>query len=207
MLSSEILQGEMLQLTLRWSAAAALLAVLLAICISDIRRRRIPNKWVLTGLAVALVWHGIAIGGQGMFDRYGFGGIGVGRAALGAAIGFGAFLLLHVIRMMGAGDVKLMAMLGATFGPAALPQLLLAIFLATGALVAVRLINAPRRRAAFANLRWILFAQMASTGGGMGPRFDPRTDTADRLPFAVPMAIGAVLLATGQLAGFAGLSG
>src|SRR5690606_28411695 len=120
----------------------------------------------------------------------------------GAAAAFAGFLLLYLMRTMGAGDVKLMAMLGAFFGFEALPALVLLVFLTGGVLVALRLIDGARRRAVFANLQLILFGRLAAlNGGGVGPPFDPRPDRADRLPSALALSGGALLLATLQLTG------
>ncbi|HVL58671.1 MAG TPA: A24 family peptidase [Burkholderiaceae bacterium] len=186
------------QVALRVATVAVLSGLIAAICWSDLRHRRIPNRLVAAGLAVALAYHGLALGGAGLFDYYSHGGIGLRSAALGAALGFGGFLVLHAAGAVGAGDVKLMAMLGAVFGATALPKLALLIFLSGGLLVAVRIIDRERRRAVFANLRLIAFAQIAAISGGVGPRFDPRTDTAHRMPFAIPMALGAIALAAAQ---------
>src|SRR5690606_17804506 len=115
---------------------------------------------------------------------------------------FAGFLLLYLMRTMGAGDVKLMAMLGAFFGFEALPALVLLVFLAGGVLVALRLFDGARRRAVFANLQLILLSRFAAlSGSGVGPQFDPRTDSADRLPYAFAIAGGALALAALQLTG------
>lgn len=180
-----------------WLVRAALGGLLLAICLFDLRARRIPNRLVAIGLAAALAWHGLAPAGSGLFDRYDAGALGIAAALAGAVAAFAGFLLLHLARTMGAGDVKLMAMLGAFFGLPMLPALVLAVFLTGGVLVTLRLFDGARRRAVFANLRVILFGRMAALAGGAGPLFDPRTDSADRLPFALAISGGA--LATGVL--------
>ncbi|SEB21256.1 A24 family peptidase [Paraburkholderia sartisoli] len=73
----------------------------------DLHARRIPNWLVLTALALALAvqWH-----------LHGAGG-GSGRWALGMLTGGGLFFPLYLLRGMGAGDVKLMAAVGAFVGP------------------------------------------------------------------------------------------
>ncbi|SEK09823.1 A24 family peptidase [Paraburkholderia diazotrophica] len=73
----------------------------------DLHSRRIPNWLVLAGLTLALAvqwWqHGAAQG----YASWG----------LGVLTGGGLFLPLYALRGMGAGDVKLMAMVGAFVGP------------------------------------------------------------------------------------------
>src|SRR6186713_1022821 len=78
---------------------------LAAAVVTDVRTRRIPN-W-LTG-AIAAAGFGMAFGGGTV-------------TPLGAALGLLAGLLLmmpgHIIGATGAGDVKLMAAVGAVVGP------------------------------------------------------------------------------------------
>ena len=87
--------------------AALVLLGLLAIAVaSDLRRHRIPNLLVLLGIALGLV-------GQLQAD----GLAGLGNGALGMLVGFVVFLPLYALGGMAAGDVKLMAMVGAFFTP------------------------------------------------------------------------------------------
>lgn len=184
-----------------WAMRGILLLLLASICLSDFRARRIPNRLVLAGLIAALGWQALGPAGAGLFDPVAPGALGASAAFAGTAAAFAGFLLLHLMRTMGAGDVKLMAMLGAFFGLDALPALVLMVFLCGGVLVAVRMFDGARRRAVGANLRLILFGRLAAFVGGVGPQFDPRTDSADRLPFALAIAGGALLLAALQLTG------
>lgn len=182
---------------LAWAMRLGLLGLLIFVCMTDLRARRIPNRAVVAGFLAALAWHAFAPAGAGLFDRDFPGALGLAASLAGALAAFGGFLLLHLAKTMGAGDVKLMAMLGAFFGLPMLPALVIAVFLTGGVLVALRLFDGARRRAVFANLRVILFGRMAALAGGVGPQFDPRTDSADRLPFALAISGGA--LAAGLL--------
>jgi prepilin peptidase CpaA len=74
--------------------------------VSDVFRHRIPNLLVLLGISFGLAAH---------FIDNGAGGLGDG--VLGALAGFGMFLPLYALGSMAAGDVKLMAMVGAFLGP------------------------------------------------------------------------------------------
>jgi prepilin peptidase CpaA len=83
------------------AAAAATVAV-----ITDLRRRRIPN-W-LTGATLA----------TGLLLNLWLGGLAGGLSAIeGAALGFLLLIPFYALRAMGAGDVKLLAALGALLGP------------------------------------------------------------------------------------------
>jgi prepilin peptidase CpaA len=88
----------------------------------DIVSRRIPNWLVGSGLLVALAvlvsLHGVAAGGSAWF--------------MGAATGFAALLPFYLLRGMAAGDVKLMAMVGAWLGASAACYIVLATFIVGG---------------------------------------------------------------------------
>lgn len=194
------------ELALTWAVRLGLLAVLVAVCIHDCRSRRIPNAWVAAGSVIALAWHALMPAGSGLFDRYDPGALGMAASLAGAAAAFGVFLLLHVARVMGAGDVKLMAMLGAVFGLGGVAALTVLVFGVGGLLVALRIANRERRRLVVANLQVIVFGRLAAVLGQAGPRFDPKTDTADRLPYALAICGGACVLALLQLFGMASWS-
>ena len=83
-----------------------LIALIVAAAAYDIPYRRIPN-WLTASGALA----GIAMN---MFLYEGWPGL---RLAFGGlAVGFGIYFMLYAIRAMGAGDVKLMAAVGAMVG-------------------------------------------------------------------------------------------
>ena len=87
-------------------AVALMLGLLGIAVVSDLRRNRIPNLLIVVGL-----WLGIA--GQVVSS----GVAGLGHGLLGMLIGFSVFLPLYALGGMAAGDVKLMAMVGAFLTP------------------------------------------------------------------------------------------
>src|SRR3990172_2804139 len=88
--------------TLRYGLLAIVLAVAVVV---DLRRHRIPNALTLAAAVAALA---VQLGHAGLA------GLGDGVAGLG--VGLAAFLPLYFFGGMGAGDVKLMAAVGAFLG-------------------------------------------------------------------------------------------
>ena len=157
-----------------------LLAILLALAVwRDIASFRISNRVVFGGMAAALSLHTLHAG----FD-------GACFALAGLGTGLGMLLPLYLLRAAGAGDAKLMAMVGAFIGPTDAVAAALASLMA-GMLLAV---IAMARPAVFAtagrNLRLIFWGACARLAGVDGPRFDPQAQTAARLPYSVAIALG-----------------
>ena len=84
-----------------------LLVLLAAAAVSDYRTFRIPNVITGGGIVFALIYNTV-VQPEWHADWT--------WAPAGMLLGFGAMLPLYVIRAMGAGDVKLMAMVGAFLG-------------------------------------------------------------------------------------------
>jgi prepilin peptidase CpaA len=72
----------------------------------DWKDHRVPNWITFTGFAAGLVFHLLP------------GGSGIGFALLGALVGLLTLIVPYALNGMGAGDVKLMAAVGAWVGPA-----------------------------------------------------------------------------------------
>lgn len=106
-----------------------LIGLLLGAAWMDWRTGRIPNRLVLVGTALGLA-------SNMMVEPTGAGGIvPAGLWALsGAACGLALMLPFYLLRVMGAGDVKLMAMTGAFLGMPGALWAVLSTFLAGGAL-------------------------------------------------------------------------
>jgi prepilin peptidase CpaA len=83
-----------------------LLALIAIAAVYDLLYRRIPN-W----LTIGGVFAGLALN---TFIYQGWPGLRL--SMLGLGVGFGAYLALYSLRAMGAGDVKLMAAIGALVG-------------------------------------------------------------------------------------------
>jgi len=157
---------------------------------TDLSSRRIPNKLVVFALCAGVLTHLVGPAGNGLLSNAP-GNLGVQAAMLGALTGLLLFLPLYTLRAMGAGDVKLTAAIGAFTGPADMVNVALFILLMGGALALVRMLWAGSSRRVLLNLQLMLLPVFA---GGQR-RFDPATQSADRMPFAVAIAAG--LLAYG----------
>lgn len=102
--------------------------------VTDIRTRRIPN-WLTAGMAAA--GFGIAAGGGHVTPM---------QAALGMVIGLLLMLPGHVIGATGAGDVKLMAAVGAVVGTGSIVRVFLYTAVAGGVFAIVIALRRGRLR-------------------------------------------------------------
>lgn len=188
-----------------WLPLSMLVAVLAVAVLTDLRTRRIPNRLVLAGLALALGWHLLGPTGTWTFDPRAPGAVGVVGWLIGAGVMLCAFFPFYAFRAMGAGDVKLMAVVGAFFGarPGAMAQLAgaaLAVMLAGGVLSIVRMAVAGRSRTVIANVGAVL--GIAVPGGAGKRSFDPRLESADRMPYAVAIGAGVLSYLAGKWMGW-----
>jgi prepilin peptidase CpaA len=90
-------------------------AVVLIAGYYDIRYRRIPNWLVLPALLVGFLFNAVV----GFIDQSGtfvYGLAGLKHAALGFGVALLIYFPMYLLRGMGAGDVKMMAALGALLG-------------------------------------------------------------------------------------------
>lgn len=109
---------------------------------TDLSVRRIPNVLVLSGLLLALLLH--LLGGHHWAP--------VTNWLAGTLAGFFLFLPLYLARGMAAGDVKLMAMVGAFTGPLGALKIALLACLIGGLMGLAMLAYSGRWRAGWRNL-------------------------------------------------------
>lgn len=156
----------------------ALAAMLVVTAWHDAAAQRIPNWAVLSGSVIAL---GLSVPP---------GGIGFGSAVAGLATGFAVLLPFYLMRVMGAGDVKLLAAVGAFVGFPGVLSLVLFTFLAGGVISLAWAIRLRRVRSLFMNLRAELYSGMVSLAGGNLLRAGDFPVSAIRVPYAFAIAIG-----------------
>jgi prepilin peptidase CpaA len=152
------------------------LAALLACAVySDLRFHRISNQLTVLGLVVALGLQTVGGGLQGLTSWL-----------LGAAVGLVCFAPFYLLRAMGAGDVKLLAAVGAFIGP--IGALYAALFsLLAGGIGAFAFVLWRALRASVSALVHEGVAA-ATTAAFVSARLARR----HRLPFALPIAVGGI---------------
>lgn len=108
-----------------------LTAILYGAVRAGLRERRIPNQLVLTGIVAGVLLHTVLPDGNGFLVAWP-GGVGPWQSLLGLVIGAAAMFPFYRMRAVGAGDVKLMAAVGAILGPADIVPVILGTLLAGG---------------------------------------------------------------------------
>lgn len=160
---------------------ATLMALLGVAAWFDIKARRIPNWLVLTGLISSL-------GIQLLFSSGSLSAWG-----LGMLVGFGLFLPLYLVHAMGAGDVKLMAMVGGFLGPAGAAGVALTTLVAGGVLAIGVALWSGALRHTVANVRILVTQTIFKTLHGGSVQLDAPPNSAGNLPYAVAIAAGTLI--------------
>lgn len=162
--------------------AHPLMAFMLAIaCVVDLRHHRIPNLISLGGLLVAL-----------LLAALGAGATTLGPALIGMGVGFGCMIPMYAIGAMGAGDVKLMAAVGAFLGGPALAFGAVAGTFIAGMVLAVLYLVVRNGLQATAR-RYARDLKVGALGGGWRGLLRPEPGKpAHRFPYAAAIATGAL---------------
>lgn len=171
----------------------ALLCALLALAVSsDLRSRRIPNLLVLLGALAALALHALLPAGDGLF-RQPFGALGFTGALAGLGLGLAVLLPLYMLGAMGAGDAKLMAMVGAFLGPQAVLDAALLTLLAGGVLSLAVALWSGTLISVTHNVYQLLLQALLRVRTGGGASIEAPPATTGQLPYAIAIAAGTVL--------------
>jgi len=144
----------------------------------DIRTRRIPNE-----LTAAMAGLGIGLAASGVS------GVPLWASVLGFVVGLVLMMPGHVLGATGAGDVKLMAAVGAIVGPALVISAFLFTAVAGGVLA---IVVAVRRRRLAATLAGTGRLVAGSTGTRELLRSAPPTS---RFAYGPAIAVGSLLAA------------
>jgi prepilin peptidase CpaA len=158
----------------------AFVALLLSACVSDVRTRRIPNRIVAA----------LAIGGI-LYSILSFGaGAGAVRGLLGLGVGLLIWLPFHIVRLLGAGDVKLFAAASAWLGVSGALEGALVAALIGGALAIFWMVRA---RGVANSARSVAIAIVAPST--MMHNDAEGSSATVRLPYGVALAAGAAIVA------------
>lgn len=166
-----------------------LFCLLILAVTTDVRTGRIPNTLVMLGSAAGLFLQAMAP----LEDAVPGGTRSLALGLAGMLVGFAALFPLYLLRAMGAGDVKLMMMVGAFLGPLQTVGAAVLTLVAGGVLAIVLALWKRSLRQVTGNLRFMFTNGAIRIMGGEGPRFEPLQQTAVRMPYAIAIAAGTVL--------------
>ena len=159
----------------------AVVATGIVAIITDLSTRRVPNLLTF-GTAIAAIVYAIAVDGMA----------GLGTSLAGWVVGCALFLPWFLLGGMGAGDVKLLAGFGAWLGPGAAVWAALYAGLAGGPMALLVAGANGYLKQSFSNL-WGLLMFWRVAGIQPLPTLTLRTAQSPRLPYALPIAVGAGL--------------
>jgi len=186
--------GELLWMLVTHPNTGVLIGMLVMAAVIDCRTMRIPNWLTVSGMAWGLMvnaTHATSIGA------------GLVHSALGLATGLVLLLPLYLIRVLGAGDVKLMAMVGAFVGAVAVFKATLVVFVVGGVFALAwaawnrHLLRMTANVAATAQS--MAFAAMA--GGRPTPTLAGRASVG-KLPYGLSIAVGTIAWLVARQLGF-----
>ncbi|KIQ25682.1 peptidase A24 [Variovorax paradoxus] len=159
-----------------------LLALLVVASVSDWRSYRIPNWLTFGGALFAVVYGTLAARTPVAGAMNAFGGL---------IVGFAAMLIFYAIGIMGAGDVKLMAMAGAFLGPQQTLMAVLFTFIAGGVAALAFAIHRRRLGPMLDNVRAAAQGMVMSTIAGVRPNESLRVSrSVGKLPYGICIGAG-----------------
>ena len=155
----------------------------------DIKQHRISNRIVLVGIVLGFMFNELLPHGLG-FNSPAPGGLGWLAALTGVGMGLVVLLPFYWLRAMGAGDVKLMAMVGAFLGPGQVLGALLGTFLIGGVMALAIALRAGAMLRLLGNLKFLLLDGVVKVSTGQVPTIDDLPQSVGKLPYAVAIAVG-----------------
>lgn len=148
----------------------------------DIKFRRIPNWLIVLSLLSSLTYQ--------TFSGYGYGFV---FWLTGLSIGFLSFFPFYIIRVMGAGDVKLMAAVGSFIGSVAAFQTVLLTLLAGGMLALLVTLWKRNWKLVFGNISLMTTNMMVAAMTKQLPKTEAPVKSAGNMPYGVAIAAGTLL--------------
>lgn len=166
----------------------------------DIRQYRIKNALVITGALLGVLLHTLLPTNLSFFD-----------ALLGWLMGLLVLLPLYLLRAMGAGDVKLMAMVGAFLGPEATLTTLLYVLVTGGVLSVCIALLRSKLGQLFLSVRILISEFMTNLMTAKSKRKVPlsaslsvgeRLEDSAKMPYGVAIAAGTFVFLFVHQSGF-----
>jgi len=157
------------------------LLVSFSACITDVRSRRIPNILTFGAAAAAIVFHTSTSQSAGLL-----------KSVEGWLVGAVIFFLPFALGGLGAGDVKLLAALGAWVGPGDALWIALYAGVAGGILALVVAVSKGYLGQALSNI-WLLFSHWRATGISPLREISLEGSQGPRLAYAIPIFAGLLM--------------
>jgi len=161
---------------------ALVLSVVAAIL--DLQRHRIPNWLTYPGIVLGFVLRGVLFGWKGLLG-----------ALAGCLLAGGIIFVFYAVRAMGAGDVKLLAAIGALVGPREAGGVLLATAIFGGVLAVIYALYRGRLVGTLKNVGSVLRFH-ASAGLHAHPEINLDNAAALRMPYGLAIALGTLYMFT-----------
>jgi prepilin peptidase CpaA len=160
-----------------------LIVLLLAAAVFDVRYRRIPNWLTVSGVVLGVALNAF-IGPPEA---------GLVFSLMGLAVGFGVYAALYSLRAMGAGDVKLMAAVGAMVGWERWFGIFFITALIGGVMAVILVVARGRLKKTIFNVSFILSEMKSGRPAYLGnEELDVKNKKALGLPHGAVIAVSTV---------------
>lgn len=185
---------ELMAMLLKDPRTAVLFVLLVMASLSDYHTYKIPNWLTAGGIAFALIYNSAVP----FYRDHGF------LWALGGMmIGFLIMLPCYALRIMGAGDVKLMAMIGAFLGVTDTVHAVVYSFVAGGIAALLFAIRTKALARMLGNVKGVTQMMVVSAAGGFKPdlRIEP-SKSVGKLPYGICISTGTVTYLVAKQLGY-----
>jgi prepilin peptidase CpaA len=167
--------------------------IVITAAVFDIRSRRIPNWLTLSGIVLGFALNALLY--------YPYPLEGLKNSGLGMLFAFAVYFVLYLIHAMGAGDVKLMAAIGAILAsPFGWFKLFIVTALIGGVFALVLLLSKGRLRKTFWNVAYLV----NELGHARAPymsreELDVKSPKAVTLPHGFTIAVSCLIFVVGSI--------